>query len=72
MGCLVAMFGGGVDCRVLRGSGVWALMDLSLGLEVYSLSLQSLALGYEYGRVFPAGAGPGSPSRNYYEYIETF
>ena len=29
-----------------------------------ALSLQNLVSGYECGRVFPAGAGPGSPSRD--------
>ena len=29
-----------------------------------ALSLRNLVSGYEYGRVFPAGVGPGSPSRN--------
>ena len=28
-----------------------------------SLSLRNLVSGYECGRVFPAGVGPGSPSR---------
>ena len=30
----------------------------------HTLSLRNLVLGYEYGRVFPAGAGPGSPLRD--------
>ena len=29
-----------------------------------ALSLRNLVLGYECGRVFPAGVGPGSPSRD--------
>ena len=29
-----------------------------------ALSLQNLVSGYECGRVFPAGVGPGSPSRD--------
>ena len=29
-----------------------------------SLSLRNLVSGYECGRVFPAGVGPGSPSRD--------
>ncbi|CAN0461174.1 unnamed protein product, partial [Ascophyllum nodosum] len=29
-----------------------------------ALSLRNLASGYECGRVFPAGVGPGSPSRD--------
>ena len=29
-----------------------------------ALSLRNLVAGYECGRVFPAGAGPGSPSRD--------
>ena len=29
-----------------------------------SLSLRNLVSGYECGRVFPAGAGPGSPSKD--------
>ena len=29
-----------------------------------ALSLRNLVSGYECGRVFPAGAGPGSPSRD--------
>ena len=30
----------------------------------FHLSLRNLVSGYEYGRVFPAGVGPGSPSRD--------
>ena len=30
----------------------------------FSLSLRNLISGYECGRVFPAGVGPGSPSRD--------
>ena len=30
----------------------------------YALFLRNLVSGYECGRVFPAGVGPGSPSRN--------
>ena len=29
-----------------------------------ALSLRNLVPGYECGRVFPAGVGPGSPSRD--------
>ena len=29
-----------------------------------ALSLRNLVLGYEWGRVFPAGVGPGLPSRD--------
>ena len=29
-----------------------------------ALSLRNLVTGYECGRVFPAGVGPGSPSRD--------
>ena len=29
-----------------------------------ALSLRNLVSGYECGRVFPAGVGPGSPSRD--------
>ena len=29
-----------------------------------ALSLRNLVSGYESGRVFPAGVGPGSPSRD--------
>ena len=29
-----------------------------------ALSLRNLVSGYEYGRVFPPGVGPGSPSRD--------
>ena len=29
-----------------------------------TLSLRNLVLGYECGRAFPAGVGPGSPSRD--------
>ncbi|CAM9479958.1 unnamed protein product, partial [Ascophyllum nodosum] len=31
---------------------------------IFSLSLRNLVSGYECGRVFPAGVGPGSPSRD--------
>ena len=37
--------------------------SLSL-LQPRALSLQNLVSGYECGRVFPAGVGPGSPSRD--------
>ena len=30
----------------------------------YTLSLRNLVPGYDCGRVFPAGVGPGSPSRD--------
>ena len=33
-------------------------------LQSRALSLRNLVLGYECGRVFPAGVGPGSPSRD--------
>ena len=35
-----------------------------LYLTSRALSLRNLVLGYECGRVFPAGVGPGSPSRD--------
>ena len=37
--------------------------SLSL-LQPRALSLRNLVSGYECGRVFPAGVGPGSPSRD--------
>ena len=47
-------------CTKLHNGFVSALIVL------YSraLSLRNLVLGYECGRVFPAGVGPGSPSRD--------
>ena len=33
-------------------------------LRIRTLSLRNLVSGYECGRVFPAGVGPGSPSRD--------
>ena len=33
-------------------------------LQPRALSLRNLVSGYECGRVFPAGVGPGSPSRD--------
>ena len=32
--------------------------------HICALSLRNLVSGYECGRVFPAGVGPGSPSRD--------
>ena len=34
-----------------------------MGQQRRALCLRSLVLGHEYGRVFPAGVRPGSPSR---------
>ena len=43
-------------------------MDVSTIMLYYTssraLSLRNLVSGYECGRVFPAGVGPGSPSRD--------
>ena len=36
-----------------------------------SLSLRNLVLRYEYGRVFPAGKGPNSPSRDATSWLST-
>ena len=36
----------------------------SEGLDAFRSSLRNLVLGYECGRVFPAGVRPGSPSRD--------
>ena len=33
-------------------------------IRIRALSLRNLVSGYECGRVFPAGVGPGSPSRD--------
>ena len=33
-------------------------------IHLYALSLRNLFSGFECGRVFPAGGGPGSPSRD--------
>ena len=42
--------------------------NLLNGMTIYihsrALSLRNLVSGYECGRVFPAGVGPGSPSRD--------
>ena len=35
-----------------------------INIRVRALSLRNLVSGYECGRVFPAGVGPGSPSRD--------
>ena len=35
-----------------------------VAINVSALSLRNLISGYECGRVFPAGVGPGSPSRD--------
>ena len=40
------------------------LISCLLYIELYALSLRNLVSGYECGRVFPAGVGPGSPSRD--------
>ena len=39
-------------------------MNLTCTLTPRALSLRNLVSGYECGRVFPAGVGPGSPSRD--------
>ena len=38
--------------------------DFSVEQTSRALSLRNLVSGYECGRVFPAGVGPGSPSRD--------
>ena len=38
--------------------------DVDIFIMSRALSLRNLVLGYECGRVFPAGVGPGSPSRD--------
>ena len=43
---------------------VMAVVDLRLCTTSRALSLRNLVSGYERGRVFPAGVGPGSPSRD--------
>ena len=40
------------------------LNSVSLPILARALSLRNLVSGYECGRVFPAGVGPGSPSRD--------
>ena len=44
------------------------MMSSYINLKYYcpyrALSLRNLVSGYECGRVFPAGVGPGSPSRD--------
>ena len=37
---------------------------LAYKIQLRALSLRNLVSGYECGRVFPAGVGPGSPSRD--------
>ena len=49
----------GRPCTVLYNSTKILLIRTSR-----ALSLRNLVLGYECGRVFPAGVGPGSPSRD--------
>ena len=43
----------------------------SHGISFRALSLRNLVSGYECGRVFPAGAGPGSPSRDAANWLPT-
>ena len=40
------------------------MLGCNWGLRIRALSLRNLVSGYECGRVFPAGVGPGSPSRD--------
>ena len=56
-----------VALKVVPGTGA-AFADhrgpITVRLLFRALSLRSLVSGYECGRVFPAGVGPGSPSRD--------
>ena len=46
------------------GTSTTALLLYSFCCTSRALSLRNLVSGYECGRVFPAGVGPGSPSRD--------
>ena len=54
--------------RRQQSESIEALLDMEyssltvLRLLSRALSLRNLVSGYECGRVFPAGVGPGSPS----------
>ena len=48
----------------IGGVGAQFVYSLCAPLISRALSLRNLVSGYECGRVFPAGAGPGSPSRD--------
>ena len=50
--------GSATTFRVDRGCSRYGVRSLA------ALSLRNLVSGYECGRVFPAGVGPGSPSRD--------
>ena len=41
-----------------------SVVEIFVGDTSSALSLRNLVSGYECGRVFPAGVGPGSPSRD--------
>ena len=43
-------------------AGGWCLKQVCAYDNCRALSFQNLVSGYECGRVFPAGVGPGSPS----------
>ena len=59
--CFCLCFGGVVPAWRLM---YWCTVYLSYIAQSRALSLRNLVLGYECGRVFPAGVGPGSPSRD--------
>ena len=50
---------------VFPGVVLFTLCYYHRGTRTYRvLSLRNLVSGYECGRIFPAGVGPGSPSRD--------
>ena len=55
-------------CGCIREAGGESVSSLTLArcdhTTSRALSLRNLVSGYECGRVFPAGIGPGSPSRD--------